>query len=68
MVETSSLSKTRQWSCLEGDRRIAYDDEEDEGEDVEDTIGVGLEDVGKLDGTWEDEEVSEGEVICIRKS
>ncbi|KAK8144212.1 hypothetical protein G3M48_006157 [Beauveria asiatica] len=56
LIETSSLSKTRQWSCLEGDRRIAYEDEEDEGEELEDMIEVGLEDVGELDGEWRNEE------------
>jgi hypothetical protein len=62
LIEQSRLSKTRQWLCMEGDRRYAYDDEEDD----EDTMEVGFEDIGKLDGEWEVEEVSGGEVVCIR--
>ena len=48
---------------MEGDRRYAYDDSD---QDEENTMEVGFEDIGKLDGEWEVEEVSGGEVVCIR--
>jgi hypothetical protein len=63
LTEDSPLSKTRQWLCMEGDRRYTY---EDEDEDNENTMEVGLEDRDNLDGEWEVEEVPGGEVVCIR--
>jgi hypothetical protein len=65
LIEHSRLSKTRQWSCMEGEKRDAYEDEEDEEDDDEDMIEVGFEDMDQLDGKWEIE-VSSGEVVCIR--
>lgn len=66
LIEQSRLSKTRQWLCMEGERRDTYEDEEDEEDDGEDMIEVGFEDMDKLDGEWEVEETSGGEVLCIR--
>jgi hypothetical protein len=66
LIERSRLSKTRQWSCMEGERRDAYEDEEDEEDDDEDMMEVGFEDMDKLDGEWEIEEISSGEIVCIR--
>jgi hypothetical protein len=66
LIEQSRLSKTRQWSCMEGERRDAYENEEDEEDDDEDMIEVGFEDMDKLDEEWEVEEVSGGNVVCIR--
>jgi hypothetical protein len=61
-LDMSSLKSTRLWLCLEGDRRNMYDDEDDEDEDG---IEVGLEDMDNLDGEWDIQQVSTGDVICI---
>jgi hypothetical protein len=60
--ENSKLSKTRQWSCIDGGRRDAY---EDEDEDEEDMIEVDFEDAEKLGDERTAAESEEG-VIYIR--
>jgi hypothetical protein len=49
VVENLQLSKTRQWSFTEGNRRDAY---EDKGDDGKDAIVVGIEEaLGRIDTT-----------------
>jgi hypothetical protein len=55
--ENSRLSKTRQWSCIDGGRRDAY---EDDDEDEEDIIEVGFKDAEKLGDGWTAAESEEG--------
>ena len=57
VTENLQLSKTRQWSCTEGDRRDAY---EDEGDDEEDVIEVDFEDAENLGDGWTATESEEG--------
>lgn len=58
-LNNSRLSKTRQWCCMQGDRRDAY---EDEVEDDEDAIGVDIEDVEDLSDGWTAAESEEGSI------
>jgi hypothetical protein len=56
-LENSRLSKTRQWCCMEGDRRDAYEDEDDEDEDA---IEVDIKDAENLGNGWTAAESEEG--------
>jgi len=58
-LENSRLSKTRQWCCMERDRRDAY---EDEDEDDEDAIGVDIEDAEDLGDGWTAAKSEEGSI------
>ncbi|CAM1503457.1 Fc.00g082330.m01.CDS01 [Cosmosporella sp. VM-42] len=48
LIEPPQLSKTRQWSCMEGDKRDTYEDSSDEED--EDMIEVDLGNVEELNG------------------
>jgi len=56
-LENSRLSKTRQWCCMEGDRRDAYGDQNDDGEDA---IEVDIKDAENLGDEWTAAESEEG--------
>lgn len=56
------LSKTRQWSCLDGDTRELYEVEDDE--DAEDTIEVRFDEDGVLDGDWVTEDCEGGPIYA----
>jgi hypothetical protein len=58
-LENSRLSRTRQWSCMEGDRRNAYEDEDDGDEGV---IEVDLKDAENLGDGWTAAESEDGPV------
>ncbi|PNP59953.1 hypothetical protein FNYG_14715 [Fusarium nygamai] len=60
LIEPIQLSKTRQWSCMEGDRRDAYEDDSDEED--EDTIEVHLGDLEEFNGEWVTEDFVEGTI------
>lgn len=57
VIKNLQLSKSRQWSCIEGDRRDAYEDEDD---DDEDAIEVDIKDAEKLGDGWTAAESEEG--------
>jgi hypothetical protein len=59
--ENMRLSKTRQWSCMEGDRRDAYEDENGDG-DEEDVIEVDIEDAEDLGDEWTVAQSEEGQI------
>ncbi|KAH7114711.1 hypothetical protein B0J13DRAFT_572942 [Dactylonectria estremocensis] len=59
LIEPLQLSKTRQWSCMEGDRRDAYEDSDEEDED---TIEVDLGDVEEFNGEWDVEDFAGGTI------
>jgi len=63
-LENSRLSKTRQWCCMEGDRRDAYEDEDEDDVD-EDVIEVDIKDAENLGDGWTAAESEEG-LICVR--
>jgi hypothetical protein len=63
-LENSRLSRTRQWCCLEGDRRDAQDDEDDD-DDEDDAIEVDIKDAEKLGVGWTAAEFEDG-YIYIR--
>jgi hypothetical protein len=56
-LENSRLSKTRQWCCMEGDRRDAYEEEDDEDEDA---IQVDIKDAADLGDGWTAAESEDG--------
>jgi hypothetical protein len=58
-LKNLQLSKTRQWSCMEGDRRDAYENDDDD-EDAEDVIGVEMKDAEVLGDGWTAAESEEG--------
>ncbi|PNP58759.1 hypothetical protein FNYG_15037 [Fusarium nygamai] len=58
LIEPLQLSKTRQWSCMEGDKRDTYEDSDEE----EDTMEVDLEDVEEFNGEWDAEDFVEGTI------
>ncbi|RKK79378.1 hypothetical protein BFJ68_g16814 [Fusarium oxysporum] len=60
LIEPLQLSKTRQWSCMEGDKRDTYEDDSDEEE--EDTMEVALGDVEEFSGEWDAEDFVEGTI------
>ncbi|PNP77873.1 hypothetical protein FNYG_08787 [Fusarium nygamai] len=60
LIEPLQLSKTRQWSCMEGDKRDTYEDDSDE--EVEDTMEVDLGDVEEFNGDWDAENFVEGTI------
>ncbi|KAH6985403.1 hypothetical protein EDB80DRAFT_225835 [Ilyonectria destructans] len=62
LITPLQLSKTRQWSCMEGDKRYAYEDEEDDEEEDEDMIEVDFGDVEELNGDWDVEDFVEGNI------
>ena len=62
VIENLQLSKTRQWSCTEGERRDAY---ADEGDDDEDVIEVGMEEAESSGDEWTTVESDIG-LICVR--
>ncbi|KAH6974921.1 hypothetical protein EDB80DRAFT_312794 [Ilyonectria destructans] len=62
LITPLQLSKTRQWSCMEGDKRYAYEDEEDDEEEDEDMIEVDFGDVEELNGEWDVEDFVEGNI------
>jgi hypothetical protein len=62
VVENLQLSKTRLWSCMEGDRRDAYEDEADDDEDV---IEVDIGEAENLGDGWTAAETEEG-LIYVR--
>ncbi|KAF9761672.1 hypothetical protein IL306_003751 [Fusarium sp. DS 682] len=64
LIKTPRLSETRQWSCMEGDKRDTYDDDEDEEED-EDMIEVDFGDVDVLEGEWDTEDSVKG-IVYLR--
>jgi hypothetical protein len=51
LIEPLQLSKTRQWSCMEGDKRDTYEDDSDEED--EDIMEVDLGDVEEFNGEWD---------------
>ncbi|KAL5610538.1 hypothetical protein FOBRF1_006655 [Fusarium oxysporum] len=59
LIEPLQLSKTRQWSCMEGDKRDTYEDSDEEDED---TIEVDLGDVEEFNGEWDAENFVEGTI------
>jgi hypothetical protein len=59
-LENSRLSGTRQWCCMEGDRRDGNEDEDDE--DDEDAIEVDIKDVENLGDGWTAAESEEGSI------
>ncbi|KAH7109332.1 hypothetical protein EDB81DRAFT_672863 [Dactylonectria macrodidyma] len=59
LIEPLQLSKTRQWSCMEGDRRDAYEDSDEEDEDI---IEVDLGDVEEFNGEWDAKDFVEGTI------
>jgi hypothetical protein len=63
VVKNLQLSKTRKWSCTEGHRRDAY---EDEGDDEEDVIEVDFEDAENLGDGWIATESEQG-LIYVRR-
>ncbi|PNP58765.1 hypothetical protein FNYG_15027 [Fusarium nygamai] len=60
LTEPLQLSKTRQWSCMEGDKRDTYEDDSDEED--EDTIEVDLGDVEEFNEEWDTEDSVEGTI------
>ncbi|RKK82833.1 hypothetical protein BFJ68_g17508 [Fusarium oxysporum] len=60
LIEPLQLSKTRQWSCMEGNKRDTYEDGSDEED--EDTIEVDLGDVEEFTGEWDAEDSVEGTI------
>ncbi|KAK6709702.1 hypothetical protein SNK04_010654 [Fusarium graminearum] len=60
LIEPLQLSKTRQWSCMEGDKRDTYEDDSDEED--EDTIEVDLGDVEEFNGEWDAGDSAEGTI------
>ncbi|KAJ4047519.1 hypothetical protein NW761_007424 [Fusarium oxysporum] len=60
LIEPLQLSKTRQWSCMEGDKRDTYEDDSDEED--EDIIEVDLGDVEEFNGDWDAEDSVEGTI------
>ncbi|EXK79187.1 hypothetical protein FOQG_16177 [Fusarium oxysporum f. sp. raphani 54005] len=60
LIEPLQLSKTRQWSCMEGDKRDTYEDDSDEED--EDAIEVDLGDVEEFNGEWDAEDFVEGTI------
>ncbi|KAH7165141.1 hypothetical protein DER46DRAFT_357125 [Fusarium sp. MPI-SDFR-AT-0072] len=60
LIEPLQLSKTRQWSCMEGDKRDTYEDDSDEED--EDIIEVDLWDVDEFIGEWDAEDSVEGTI------
>ncbi|KAI5460956.1 hypothetical protein BGZ63DRAFT_473217 [Mariannaea sp. PMI_226] len=60
LMEPLQLSKTRRWSCMEGDKRNMYEDDSDE--DDEDTIEVDLGNVEDLKRNWDAEDFKEGTI------
>ncbi|KAF5616434.1 hypothetical protein F25303_13525 [Fusarium sp. NRRL 25303] len=60
LIEPLQLSKTRQWSCMEGDKRDTYEDDSDE--DDEDTVEVDLGDVDEFNEEWDAEDSVEGTI------
>ncbi|KAK3614179.1 hypothetical protein LTR56_027421 [Elasticomyces elasticus] len=62
VIENVRLSKTRQWSCTEGNRRNAYDSEDEDDEYV---IKVDIKDTENMGSGWDAVESEEG-VIYIR--
>jgi hypothetical protein len=65
LIEPLQLSKTRQWSCMEGDKRDTYEDDSDEED--EDIMEVDLGDVEEFNGEWDAEDFVEG-TICLQSS
>ncbi|KAL9572094.1 hypothetical protein ACKAV7_003811 [Fusarium commune] len=59
LIEPLQLSKTRQWSCMEGEKRDTY---EDSDEEEEDTMEVDLGDVEEFNGDWDAENFVEGTI------
>jgi hypothetical protein len=58
-LKNLQLSKTRQWSCMEGHMRDAYEDGDDD-EDAEDMIEVDMKDAEELGDGWTAAESEEG--------
>ncbi|KAH7111458.1 hypothetical protein B0J13DRAFT_631801 [Dactylonectria estremocensis] len=54
------LAPGEQWSCMEGDKRDAYED--DSEEEDEDIIEVDLGDVEEFNGEWDAEDFVEGTI------
>ncbi|PNP82362.1 hypothetical protein FNYG_04297 [Fusarium nygamai] len=59
LMEPLQLSRTRQWSCMEGDKRDTYEDSDEEDED---TMEVDLGDVEEFNGEWDAEDFVEGTI------
>jgi hypothetical protein len=66
VMKNLQLSKTRQWFCVEGDKRgDVYENEDDDDEDNEDVIEVDITDAENLDDAWTAAESDKG-LIYVR--
>jgi len=63
-VENLKLSKSPRWTASEGWRKTSVDEAEDEP----DLLEVEIEELGRPDGDWEQEEAEGGEVLLIRSA